>query len=128
MTIFDFQEEIVFWDNFSRICAEKETNPSAVCIAAGLQKNRPYNWKSGTLPKQEELISLARVLDVTVADFFSEGPVKEFENGTPLNSYEFALLEIFDELDTLDQADVMIYARNLRDRRIREEQQRTGRA
>lgn len=116
----------MFWDNFSRICSEKETTPSAACIAAGMQKNRPYNWKNGALPKQDEMNELARVLDCTVADFFAEGPLKEFPTGAPLNSYEYALLEVFDDLDPMDQAEVMVFVRKLRDKRAEENRERYG--
>lgn len=116
----------MFWENFSRICNERETTVSAACIAAGMTKNRPYNWKNGSLPKQDEMEALAKVLDCTVADFFSEGPVKVTGDGVRLSQYESAMLDIFNELDPIDQADVMVYARNLRDRKARELSDRYG--
>lgn len=61
----------MFYDNFERVCKERKSNPSRVCLDAGLKVNRPANWKAtGALPKQDELERLAKVLKCEVADFF----------------------------------------------------------
>lgn len=63
----------MFYDNFERICKERGTNPSRVCIVAGMGASRAANWKkSKALPKQDELARLADALDCEVADFFRE--------------------------------------------------------
>lgn len=103
----------MFWDNFTRICEKRDTNPSAVCLKAGMGKNRPYNWKSGTLPKQEELYVLADVLSCEVADFFRDDGEVHDTQGNTLTEYELSLLEWFGQLDPMDQADVLIYTRDL---------------
>ncbi|MBR1829168.1 MAG: hypothetical protein IJ781_06635 [Atopobiaceae bacterium] len=78
------------------------------------------------MPKQDEMEALARVLECSVADFFFDGTSQTYADGTPLSLYESTLLELFGELDPIDQADVMVYARNLRDRREREARERYG--
>lgn len=66
-----FREIVVFYENFERVCKERNISPSRACIEAGMRANRAANWKtSGALPKQEELQSLADVLNCDVADFF----------------------------------------------------------
>lgn len=63
----------MFWDNFERLCREAGTTPSGACVAVGIGQNRPSNWKkNGTIPKQDELETLAKHLGCTVADFFKD--------------------------------------------------------
>lgn len=69
----------MFYDNFVRVCKERGTAPSRVCIEAGLGQSRAGNWKkSGALPKQDELQKLANVLRCEVADFFSDRTRKHY--------------------------------------------------
>lgn len=116
----------MFWGNFTRICEENGTNPSSVCLQAGMGKNRPYNWKTGTLPKQEEMSKLAAVLNCTVADFFKGKDEPRDPQGRLLSDYELSLLEYFGQLDPMDQADVLIYTRDLCRKREEEARERYG--
>ena len=68
----------MFWDNFERISKQAGKSPSGVCVAVGIGQNRPSNWKKhGTLPKQDELQTLADYLGCTVADFFKDDETRE---------------------------------------------------
>ena len=65
-----------FATNLKRICNEKGTSPTRVCLELGLSSNKVNLWNNGSLPKQPVLIQLARHLDCTVMDFFTD----ELEN------------------------------------------------
>lgn len=57
----------MFYDNFDKLCKEKNTSPSAVCIKIGLSKTTSSYWKtSGRIPKRETLEKIAEYLGCSV--------------------------------------------------------------
>ena len=72
-----------FATNFRRICHEKGTSPTAVCLSLGLSSSKVNLWNNGSLPKQTVMVQLAKALDCTVMDFFADD----------LSKVEFALDE-----------------------------------
>ena len=61
-----------FYDNFELICKANNTSPSGACIAIGMSKNTSHYWKKhNAIPKSSQLESLAKLLHVSVEDFFS---------------------------------------------------------
>jgi hypothetical protein len=61
-----------FATNFRRICQEKGTSPTAVCLSLGLSSSKVNLWNNGSLPKQKVMIELAKALDCSVMDFFAD--------------------------------------------------------
>ena len=117
----------MFYENFERICEMRGIKPSRACLEAGMKANRSANWKtSNALPKQEELYALADVLTCTVADFFTDDGEMRDPQGHRLSDYELSLLEYFNQLDPMDQADVLIYTRDLCRKREEEAKARYG--
>lgn len=80
-----------FATNFRRICQEKGTSPTRVCIELGLSTNKVSLWNKGGIPKGDVLLKLAQKLDCTVMDFFADE--------VSLQKTEFALDE--DERDII---------------------------
>lgn len=126
----------MFFDNFSRLCKERGTSPTAVGQMVGVQKNTVSYWKkNGTLPKQEQLEEMAKILNCSVADFFS-GPSgfhetvanvrNRVENGAigevitnvgsssttdamgSLSEEEMALVSMYRRLPVIDRARLMV--------------------
>ena len=62
----------MFWDNFERICKERDTTTSRVLKELNLSPSKRTLWKSGSLPKQDVLKILAQHLNCRVEDFFTE--------------------------------------------------------
>ena len=58
--------EIVFYDNFLRLCAKKNVTPSAVMRAIGLNKSSATYWKKGATPSSDTLQKLADYFNVSV--------------------------------------------------------------
>ena len=84
----------MFWDNFERICHERDTNPTRVLKQLNLSPSKITLWKGGSLPKQEILKILAETLNCRVEDFFSDDeslrePVK------PENEDEHEIIEFY---------------------------------
>ena len=68
-----------FATNFRRICHEKGTSPTAICLGLGLSSSKVNLWNNGSLPKQTVLVQLAKALDCTVMDFFADDDVPRVE-------------------------------------------------
>ena len=76
-----------FATNFKRICNEKGTTPTRVCLDLGLSSSKVNLWNKGGIPKGDVLIKLAGALGCTVMDFFDDN----FDN---ISRTEFATVMI----------------------------------
>lgn len=61
-----------FASNLKRICTERGTSPTALLKSMGVSSSKVAMWNSGSLPKQEMLIRLAKELNCSVMDFFAD--------------------------------------------------------
>lgn len=78
----------MFYENFDRICRERNTSASAAALAIGKAKNTAGGWKrNGTIPKEDELIALAKHLRCRVADFFREDGQVHFKSREEMIEY-----------------------------------------
>ncbi|MCM1524751.1 MAG: helix-turn-helix transcriptional regulator [Ruminococcus sp.] len=56
----------MFWDNFQRLCEERETKPTVVMKALNISTGSAKNWKKGTVPNGETLKHIADYLNVSI--------------------------------------------------------------
>ena len=61
-----------FATNFKRICNDKGTSPTRVCLDLGLSSNKVNLWNNGGLPKADVMVKLAQKLECSVMDFFAD--------------------------------------------------------
>ena len=61
-----------FATNLRRICQERGTSPTKLCVELGLSTNKVSLWNKGGLPKPEVLVKLAKKLECSVMDFFAD--------------------------------------------------------
>ena len=94
-----------FADNLKRICTERGTSPTALLKSMGVATSKVAMWNSGSLPKQEMLIRLAKELDCSVMDFFADDADlaaqeinKTNADAEPKNEDESDILRIFRSL------------------------------
>lgn len=94
-----------FADNLKRICTERGTSPTALLKSMGVATSKVAMWNSGSLPKQEMLIRLAKELDCSVMDFFADDADLAAQNinktnadAEPKNEDESDILRIFRSL------------------------------
>ena len=79
---------MLFYDNFDAICRQRGTSANAAAIAIGRSKSAASAWKrNGTLPKEDELIALAKHLRCRVADFFLEDGQTHFKSREDMLEY-----------------------------------------
>jgi len=60
----------MFYVQFSRICKDKGTSPSATLKTLGLSTSKLTAWKNGSIPNYKILDKLAALLSVSVQHFF----------------------------------------------------------
>ena len=61
-----------FAENFKRICEEKGTSPTRVCLDLGLSSSKVNLWNKGGMPKGDVMVKLAQKLECSVMDFFAD--------------------------------------------------------
>lgn len=61
-----------FKENINRICAERGTNLTAVVKKVKGSTSFVTSINKGSLPKEKELLALAKELDCSVIDFFMD--------------------------------------------------------
>lgn len=82
-----------FAENFKRICEEKGTSPTRVCLELGLSSSKVNLWNKGGIPKGDVMVKLAQKLDCTVMDFFTEEPVHR--DAVDLDDDEKDIIRVF---------------------------------
>lgn len=85
-----------FAENIKRICAEKGTNLTAVVKAVKGSSSFTTQINHGSLPKEHEMVEMARILGCSVIDFFSDGTTDEITE--ILDEDEMEILKIFRSL------------------------------
>ena len=106
----------MFYDNFKRICAEKQTKPTIALEKIGIPSSRTGIYKKGSMPNQTQLASLAEVLGCSVMDFFwTEEELEAYEkrkseiNANALSDDEIDIISVFRKLDRKAQHQFMSY-------------------
>ena len=75
-----------FADNLKRICTERGTSPTALLKSMGVATSKVAMWNSGSLPKQEMLVRLAKELNCSVMDFFADDADLAAQNSNKTNT------------------------------------------
>ena len=75
-----------FGDNLKRICTERGTSPTALLKSMGVATSKVAMWNSGSLPKQEMLVRLAKELNCSVMDFFADDADLAAQNSNKTNT------------------------------------------
>lgn len=88
---------MTFAENINRICAEKGTNLTAIVKAVkGSSSFATAINTKGSLPKESEMLEMARLLGCSVMDFFADE--ENLPETKPANEDEEDILRIYREL------------------------------
>ena len=87
---------MTFAENINRICATKGTNlTSLVKTVKGSSSFATAINTKGSLPKESEMLEMARILDCSVMDFFADEDDDIAEKIKPVDEDEEDLLRIY---------------------------------
>lgn len=67
----------MFWDNYSRLCAEAGKSVSAVAREAGVSTGAVANWKKGAIPRNSILVKISEVLGVSTEELLTDKKERE---------------------------------------------------
>lgn len=62
----------VFYNNFIRICSERDMSPSAAAEAAGMTSASVTGWSQGAKPRNSTLVKLSKCLNCDIDDLTGE--------------------------------------------------------
>lgn len=69
---------MAFYDNYVRLCAERNISPSAAALDIGIKKSNVTYWKNGrNNPSDVTLIKIADYFGVTVEELMGESIKKD---------------------------------------------------
>ena len=96
-----------FATNFRRICHEKGTSPTAVCLSIGLSSSKVNLWNKGGIPKGDVMVKLAQKLDCSVMDFFADEEDLIAKAEFALDDDEKDIIRLFRMLDRKQKHEFM---------------------
>lgn len=97
---------MTFADNIKRICAERGTNLTAVIKKVKGSSSFVTAINKGSLPKESELIELARELNCSVMDFFADEEDLS-SKAQPQNEDEVDIIKIYRSLSRRSKHEFM---------------------
>lgn len=122
---------MTLYEKVEMLCKQKGINISNLGDALGIKvdKSTISHWKKGAVPRASTVKAIADYFEVTV-DYLTNGSatvetafntVNGNNNiigngntvGTPLTDHQKALLELFDKMDIVKQAQLLAYAAEL---------------
>lgn len=114
---------MTFAENINRICAARGTNLTAVIkqIKNGQSSYTTAINRKGSIPNQEDLLALAKILNCSVMDFFAdEEDVNELpvvREAEPQDEDERDILRVYRALSRRDKHEFMAMVYNFGDRK-----------
>lgn len=110
---------MTFAENINRICAERGTNLTAVIkqIKNGQSSYTTAINKRGSIPNQEELLALAKILQCSVMDFFADEEDLCCEKAVPENEDEEDILKVYRALPRRAKHEFMAMVYDFGDRK-----------
>lgn len=88
---------MTFADNIKRICAERGTNLTAIVKQVKGSSSFTTQINKGSLPKESEMLEMAKLLGCSVMDFFADEEDLALQ-ATPQNEDEADILRIYRSL------------------------------
>ena len=90
----------MFWENFVRLCSERDTKPNPVAKELGFSSGSVTDWKNGKTPRPTTIQKIADYFGVTVEDLLQEKkpPAAKAEEDAEVEEDE--LTELLQELKT----------------------------
>lgn len=114
---------MTFAENINRICAARGTHLTAVIkqIKNGQSSYTTAINRKGSIPNQEDLLALAKILNCSVMDFFAdEEDINELpvvREAEPQDEDERDILKVYRALSRRDKHEFMAMVYNFGDRK-----------
>lgn len=110
-----------FATNFKRICTERGTTPTRVCLELGLSSSKVNLWNKGGIPKGDVMVKLARKLECSVMDFFADEQDIITKTEFALDEDEKDIIRLFRMLDRKQKHEFMSKAYAFEEHMLKEQ-------
>ncbi len=107
---------MTFAENINRICAEQGTNLTTVVKEVKGSSSFTSAINKGSLPKEAEMVEMAKILHCSVMDFFADEEDLG-EHTKPQNPDEDDILNVYRSLSRRDKHEFMAMVYNFGDRK-----------
>lgn len=78
----------MFWENFVKLCASRNTKPNPVAAKLGISSGSVTKWKNGAKPNDTTLQKIAQYFGVSVDFLLGKTEQKEKPAGVPDELWE----------------------------------------
>ena len=109
-----------FATNFRRICQERGTSPTKVCLELGLSSSKVNLWNKGGIPKGDVMVKLAQKLNCSVMDFFASEEDLITKVEFALDEDEKDIIRLFRMLDRKQKHEFMTKAYEFEETMLKE--------
>lgn len=117
---------MTFAENINRICAEQGTNLTALVKTIKGSSSFATAINKGSLPKENEMVEMAKLLNCSVMDFFADTETNNLFN--LIDEDEMDLLNIYRGLSRRQKHEFMSMIYDFADRKELEGDKRTNTA
>lgn len=97
----------MFWENFVKLCTEKNTYPNPVAAKLGISSGAVTKWKNGSTPNSVSLQKIANYFDCSVEYLLG----KEEKNKNGFNAYlegiDYEIYRLSQELTEQEKEEVL---------------------
>ena len=108
------ENDMTFFNNIKKLCSAKGISVTALGQELGLSNATTAGWRKGSQPRGKTLKMIADYFNVTV-DQLMDSPIINGSERT-LSEQAVELLGIFEQLSVLDQAKLIVYAEDLKNK------------
>ncbi|WP_320405034.1 helix-turn-helix domain-containing protein [Gudongella oleilytica] len=132
----EIMKDTVFYERVLKLCSEKGISVTALAEAIGKQASTASGWKKGAVPRADTLRQVADYFGVSTGYLTGDESVNvenvhtnngiighahapvTIVNGSErlLSANEIELLHIFSELNAIEQAKVLVFANELKEK------------
>lgn len=126
------ENNMIFFENIKKLCIVNGISVTTLAIDLGLSRSTSSGWRKGSQPRGKTLKMIAEYFNVTV-DQLIERPNADMANSCgnksslsalavindfkcKLSEQEEVLLNIFEQLSIVDQAKLIVYAEELKNK------------
>lgn len=104
----------MFWDNFTKLCEERNKKPNSVATEIGCSSGSITAWKNGRLPRMATLNKIAEYFNVTV-DFLLSNNEQTVDD--QLRDEQFAFWGKVKDLTDTEKKDVLNFINYIKSQR-----------
>jgi transcriptional regulator with XRE-family HTH domain len=107
----------MFWDNYTKLCRENGTSPTALTIELGFSNATATRWKKGAIPNGSTLKKIADHFGITVSDLLGETKKEQPVQDDSKDAALAALGDLVEDLNDEQVQELRQYAEYLKSRK-----------